>query len=175
MEYLATVEMSYHTNEHLLATVGADSSSCKLLHLTASSVYTCECSHQKCGLVCVFLFCRGIVVVFISTSLLLVVASASYGLATGVQKVCNDLQPPDYTLFREVADNPSVWGGYTLVGVITRETVSRTVNLSISHLLRSALHVVYYSLDELSLSLHTVNVARMSQYGKHWMVMMYLT
>lgn len=64
------------------------------------------------------------------------VTSASYGLATGVQKVCNDLQPPDYLVFREVADNPSFWGGVTLVGVITRETVATTINLSIAQTLR---------------------------------------
>lgn len=135
MESLAIAEKSYHTNEHLSATVGADSSSCKFFSFQQ---YTVIKSVEQCNF---FLFCRGIVVVFISTSLLLVVASASYGLATGVQKVCNDLQPPDYSLFREVADDPSMWGGYTLVGVVTRETVGRTVNLSISHLLRSAMHV----------------------------------
>ena len=66
------------------------------------------------------------------------VTSASYGLATGVQKVCGDLQDPDYSIFRQVADNPSAWGGYTLVGAVTREAASRTVNVSISHVLRLA-------------------------------------
>ena len=76
------------------------------------------------------------ILAFVSSPLLLIVTSASYGLATGVQKVCDDLRPPDYSLFHEVADNPSVWGGYTLVGVITRETVAKTVNLSITQTLR---------------------------------------
>lgn len=67
--------------------------------------------------------------------MLLVVTSVSYGLATGVQKVCDDLQPPEYHLLTEVADDPAVWGGVTLVGLISREKFTSTVNLSLSQIL----------------------------------------
>ena len=73
---------------------------------------------------------------FVTSPLLLVVTSVSYGLATAVLKTCNELRPPEYSILREVADDPSVWGGVTLVGVITRETFSTTVNLSIAQTLR---------------------------------------
>ena len=66
-------------------------------------------------------------------------ASATLGLATGVQKVCEDLEPPDYPIVREVADDPAVWGGLTLVGLVTREETNTAVNLSVYQSLRCAL------------------------------------
>ena len=66
----------------------------------------------------------------------MIVTSASYGLATVVLKTCNELRPPEYSVLREVADDPSLWGGVTLVGVITGETFATTVNLSIAQALR---------------------------------------
>ena len=69
--------------------------------------------------------------------MLLVATSVSYGLATGVQKVCDDLQPPNYHLLTEVADEPAVWGGVTLIGLISREQShsTTTVNISLSQIL----------------------------------------
>lgn len=79
---------------------------------------------------------RGVVIAFATSPVLLVVTSMTYGLATGVQKLCSDIEPPDYPVFREVADNPAVWGGVTLIGVLTRETYYTTVNISITKTLR---------------------------------------
>lgn len=69
-------------------------------------------------------------------------ASATLGLATGVQKVCEDLEPPDYPIVREVADDPAVWGGLTLVGLVTREETNTAVNLSVYQSLRCALSYI---------------------------------
>ena len=66
--------------------------------------------------------------------------SASLGLATGIQKLCEDLQPPDYPVLREVVDDPEVWGGLTLVGLVTREETDATVNLSVYQSLRYVVH-----------------------------------
>ena len=63
-------------------------------------------------------------------------ATVSFGLATGVQKLCQDLQPPEYPLLREVVDDPAVWGGLTLVGLVTREETNTAVNLSLYQSLR---------------------------------------
>lgn len=66
----------------------------------------------------------------------MITASISYGLATGIQKLCDELQPPDYYVFSEVADDPLVWGGVTLVGAITREISGTAINISIAQTLR---------------------------------------
>ena len=66
----------------------------------------------------------------------MVATGASYGVATGMQKLCGELQPPDYAIFSEVTDDPSEWGGVTLAGAITRETFGTTLNISIAQTLR---------------------------------------
>ena len=81
-------------------------------------------------------FHRGIFMGVVSSPVLLMTATVSFGLATGVQKLCEDLKPPDYPVLREVADNPAVWGGLTLVGLVTREETNAAVNLSIYQSLR---------------------------------------
>ena len=91
-----------------------------------------------------FLSCSGVIVAFVVSPLLMVVTSASYGLATVVLKVCNELRPPEYSILREVADDPSLWGGVTLVGVITEETFVTTVNLSIVQTLRYVCACIYF-------------------------------
>ena len=75
-------------------------------------------------------------IAFATSPVLLVVTSMTYGLGTGVQKLCSDIEPPDYPALREVADNPEVWGGVTLIGVLTRENFDDTVNISITKTLR---------------------------------------
>ena len=57
-------------------------------------------------------------------------AALQFFIGTGMQKICNDLRPPNYTLIKEILDNPSIWDGSTLVGSFT------SVNLSISDFLR---------------------------------------
>lgn len=66
----------------------------------------------------------------------MIATSASYGLATGMQKLCDELEPPDYSIFSEVTDDPLVWGGVTLAGAVTRETFGTTLNISIAQTLR---------------------------------------
>lgn len=72
----------------------------------------------------------------------MIATSASYGVATGMQKLCDELQPPDYPVFSEVADDPLVWGGVTLAGAITRETLGTTLNISIAQTLRCTIIVL---------------------------------
>ena len=74
----------------------------------------------------------------------MVVTSASYGLGAAVLKVCNELRPPEYSILREVADDPSLWGGVTLVGVITGESFATTVNLSIVQTLKYVHAYIFY-------------------------------
>ena len=74
----------------------------------------------------------------------MVVTSASYGLGAAVLKVCNELRPPEYSVLREVADDPTLWGGVTLVGVITGEIFVTTVNLSIVQTLKYVHAYIFY-------------------------------
>ncbi len=61
--------------------------------------------------------------------------SFMYLLSTTAQKICNDLEPPDYVLFVEVVDNPSLWDGYTLIGSIAEE-LDVSLNLSLASFLK---------------------------------------
>jgi hypothetical protein len=79
---------------------------------------------------------RGMVVAFVASPVLLVAASATLGLGTGLQKLCRDVQPPDYAVIREVVDDPSVWGGLTLLGRVSLEETYSAVNISIYSSLR---------------------------------------
>ena len=76
------------------------------------------------------------VIAFATSPVLLMTASSTLGLAAGVQKLCEDLQPPDYPVLKEVADDPTIWDGLTLVGLVTREETDATVNLSVYQSLR---------------------------------------
>jgi prominin 1 len=78
----------------------------------------------------------GMVVAFVASPVLLVAASATLGLGTGLQKLCRDVQPPDYAVIREVVDDPSVWGGLTLLGRVSLEETYSAVNISIYSSLR---------------------------------------
>ena len=78
----------------------------------------------------------GVVIAFVASPVFMVVTSMTYGLVTAVQKVCEDIQPPDYPVLRDVADDPAVWGGVTFVGVLTRERFNSAVNITITRALR---------------------------------------
>lgn len=71
-----------------------------------------------------------------SGGLLLILASFMYVSSTGMQKICNDLAPPEYTAFQRVFDNCQVWDGRTLVGNILHSQLGIDSNISISTFLR---------------------------------------
>ncbi|CAI7999630.1 Prominin-1, partial [Geodia barretti] len=55
-------------------------------------------SVSNCGGRCIL---GGIFIGVVSSPVLLMTATVSFGLATGVQKLCEDLQPPNYPVLRE--------------------------------------------------------------------------
>ena len=73
---------------------------------------------------------------FLIVGLLLTLTALSYLLGTALQMICNDTSPPDYVVFREVTDEPSLWGGRTLVGAITESTTGLSINVSLAGFLR---------------------------------------
>ena len=85
---------------------------------------------------CVFFLPRGVTICFLIVGLLLTFAALSYLLGTALQMVCNDVSPPNYVMFREVTDKPSLWGGRTLVGAITASTIGFPINVSLVSVLR---------------------------------------
>ena len=85
---------------------------------------------------CVFFPPRGVTTCFLIVGLLLTFAALSYLLGTTLQMVCNDVSPPDYVMFREVTDKPSLWGGRTLVGAITASAIGFPINVSLASILR---------------------------------------
>ena len=113
--------------------------------------------------------CSGVVVAFVASPVMFMAASATLGLATGVQKLCEDLEPPDYPVIRGVADNPSVWGsGLTLVGLVTREETDAAVNLSIYHSLRY-IHTCSYIMYCRLFLLHCLIIFWLFAYSVQWM------
>ena len=72
---------------------------------------------------------------FLTSGVLLTLTSLTFLLGTTIQKICTDLEPPDYVMFREVLDNPSLWGGHTLIGSIAGES-DVSLNLSVSDFLK---------------------------------------
>lgn len=137
----ATVERRSLTPGAVSATVVGDVSLCKQkLNISYFSIIY----------ICLFLFfslsppwlclavniSRGVVIAFVASPVLLMTTAASLGLAGGIEKVCEDLEAPEYTLFKEVVDDPNVWGGVTLVGLVTRELTNTVVNISIHQSLR---------------------------------------
>ena len=75
---------------------------------------------------------------FLTAGLLLILTTLFFLLGTSIQLVCNDASPSGYILFHEVTDNPSLWGGRTLVGAITAGTIGLPINVSVSSFLRYA-------------------------------------
>ena len=59
-----------------------------------------------------------------------------YVSSTGMQKICNDLAPPEYTAFQRIFDDRQVWDGRTLVGNILHSQLGIDSNISISTFLR---------------------------------------
>ena len=85
---------------------------------------------------CVFFPPRGVAICFLIVGLLLTLTALSYLLGTALQMVCNDVSPPDYVMFCEVTDKPSLWGGRTLVGAITESTTGLSINVTLAGFLR---------------------------------------
>ena len=85
---------------------------------------------------CVFFSPRGVATCFLIVGLLLILTTLFYLLGTALQMVCNDVSPPNYVVFREVTDKPSLWGGRTLVGAVTASTTGLPINISLTGFLR---------------------------------------
>ena len=85
---------------------------------------------------CVFFSPRGVAMCFLIVGLLLTLTTLFYLLGTTLQMVCNDVGPPDYVVFHEVTDKPSLWGGRTLVGAVTASTTGLPINVSLTGFLR---------------------------------------
>ena len=85
---------------------------------------------------CVFFSPRGVAMCFLIVGLLLTFSALFYLLGTALQMVCNDVSPPDYVMFHEVTDKPSLWGGRTLVGAVTASTIGLPINVSLASFLR---------------------------------------
>jgi len=90
-------------------------------------------SISHCGAILLLL---GVATCFLTAGLLLILTTLFFLLGTSIQLVCNDASPSGYILFHEVTDNPSLWGGRTLVGAITTGTIGLPINISISDFLR---------------------------------------
>lgn len=80
--------------------------------------------------------CSGTALSFMSGGLLLILASFMYFSSTGMQKICNDLAPPEYTAFQRIFDDQQVWEGRTLVGNILHSQFGINSNVSITTFLR---------------------------------------
>ena len=91
---------------------------------------------------CVFFSPRGAAICFLIVGLLLTLTALFYLLGTALQMVCNDVGPPDYVVFREVTDKPSLWGGSTLIGAVTTSTIGLPINISLTSFLRYTLMMV---------------------------------
>ncbi len=78
---------------------------------------------------------RAVALCFVTAGFFVAMTSLMYFLSTTTQKICNDLEPPGYIVFVEVADNPSLWGGSTLVGSIA-EDLDLSLNLSLADFLK---------------------------------------
>ena len=79
---------------------------------------------------------------FLIVGLLLTFSALFYLLGTALQMVCNDVGPPDYVVFREVTDKPSLWGGSTLIGAVTTSTIGLPINISLTSFLRYTLMMI---------------------------------
>ena len=71
-----------------------------------------------------------------SGGLLLILASFLYFSSTGMQKICNDLAPPEYIAFQRIFDDRQVWEGRTLVGNILNSQLGIDSNFSVITFLR---------------------------------------
>ena len=58
--------------------------------------------------------------------------------ATLLQKVCDDIAPPEYVVFANVLDNPSLWGGRSFVSAFVDSQFGSDVNLTVTNILRCA-------------------------------------
>ncbi len=85
---------------------------------------------------------RGVAICFVVCGLLLILTSLTFLLSTTGQKLCNDISPPEYTALERIADDPQVWGGYTLVGFFLQSTSlgpglgNISANVSVSEILK---------------------------------------
>ena len=55
-----------------------------------------------------------------------------YFIGTLLQKICNDIAPPQYVFLANTVDNQTVWGGATLVGTLLASQLSTDLNANIS-------------------------------------------
>ncbi|XP_064383670.1 prominin-1-like isoform X2 [Halichondria panicea] len=94
---------------------------------------------SNCGAKLLFL---GVAICFVVCGLLLILTSLTFLLSTTGQKLCNDISPPEYTALERIADDPQVWGGYTLVGFFLQSTSlgpglgNISANVSVSEILK---------------------------------------
>ena len=77
--------------------------------------------------------CRGIVVSFVLSGILLITSAPLYFFGTLFQKVCNDMAPPRYVFLTNTVDNQSVWEGSTLLGFLLASRLNiSAANISVS-------------------------------------------
>lgn len=82
--------------------------------------------------------CRGVGASFSFSGLLLIFPALLYTFSTLLQKVCNDLSPPDYVFFTNTLDNRTLWGGSTFLGTLLSDqgnSSSEFVDLSATRIL----------------------------------------
>ena len=59
-----------------------------------------------------------------------------YFASTGMQKICDDFAPSEYTAFQRIFDDQQVWDGRTLVGSILHSQLGIDSNISITTFFR---------------------------------------
>ena len=62
--------------------------------------------------------------------------------STAIQKICNDLAPPEYVTFERIFDDRQVWNGRTLVGNILYNQLGIDSNISVTTFLRYVYNVI---------------------------------
>lgn len=102
----------------------------RLLLLWAFNHFICEFSLTQHD------FLSAVGLSFLSGGLLLILSSFMYFGSTALQKICNDLAPPEYTVFQRIFDDRQVWNGRTLVGSILQSQLNIDSNISITTFLR---------------------------------------
>ena len=126
-------ELRFSLWSNPVATVSLEN---KITHLIPIPYQSEDMIGSSLAPLCVFFPPRGVAICFLIVGLLLTLTALSYLFGTALQMVCNDVSPPDYVMFREVTDKPSLWGGRTLVGAITESTTGLSINVTLAGFLR---------------------------------------